>query len=57
MPGISGAAIMENGLVALIVDVPGLLRDVKRMAARPARPKRWPDKLLWGESQGESSDV
>jgi two-component system chemotaxis sensor kinase CheA len=32
LPGIAGSAILDNGRVALILDVPGLLRDVIRVS-------------------------
>jgi two-component system chemotaxis sensor kinase CheA len=36
VPGVSGSAILGNGRVALILDVPTLLRDFQSQAAEPA---------------------
>jgi two-component system chemotaxis sensor kinase CheA len=36
LPGVAGSSILGNGRVALILDVPGLLRETLRRAARDA---------------------
>ena len=34
LPGVAGSSILGNGRVALILDVPGILRETLRRAAR-----------------------
>jgi len=36
LPGVAGSSILGNGRVALILDVPGLLRETLRRASRDA---------------------